>query len=119
MAIFLMDSSLRYHILKRLQDDPNISQRKLAGELGISLGKVNYCLKGLIQKGWVKAKNFKNSQNKMAYTYLLTPSGVEEKAQITMQFLRYRIEQYEALEREIKELRKEAAKIAKNTDAAG
>ncbi len=104
-----MDYSLRYQILKRLQDDPNISQRELAHELGISLGKVNYCLKGLIEKGWVKAKNFRNSQNKMAYAYLLTPIGVEEKARVTMQFLKYRLEQYESLEREIAELRKEAS----------
>lgn len=111
-----MDSSLRYHILKRLQDDPNISQRELAQELGISLGKVNYCLKGLIQKGWVKAKNFKNCGNKMSYAYLLTPSGVEEKAKITLQFLRYRLDQYEELEREIEELRKEATEMGAHID---
>jgi len=103
-----LDESLRYQILKRLQADPNISQRELANALDISLGKVNYCMKGLIEKGWVKAKNFRNSENKLAYTYLLTPHGLEEKARVTLSFLKYRMRQYEAMEKEIEELRNEA-----------
>ena len=103
-----MDESLRYQILKQLQDDPNISQRDLAHALGISLGKVNYCMKGLIAKGLVKARNFRNSGNKLAYAYYLTPAGLEEKARVTMSFLKSRISQYEELEKEIEELRKEA-----------
>ncbi len=103
-----MDESLRYQILKQLQNDPNISQRDLAHALGISLGKVNYCMKGLIGKGLVKAKNFRNSGNKLAYAYYLTPVGIEEKARVTMSFLKSRVSQYEELEKEIKELRKEA-----------
>ena len=103
-----MDEALRYQILKRLQEDPNISQRDLAKDLDISLGKVNYCLKGLMEKGWVKAKNFRNSDNKLAYSYLLTPHGIEEKARVTLSFLQYRLKQYENMEREIEELRKEA-----------
>ena len=103
-----MDESLRYQLLKRLQDDPNISQRDLAKDLDISLGKVNYCLKGLMEKGWVKARNFRNSKNKLAYAYYLTPHGMEEKARVTLSFLQYRLKQYENMEREIEELRKEA-----------
>ena len=106
-----MDESLRYQILKRLQADPNISQRELANVLGISLGKVNYCLKGFIEKGWVKAKNFRKSNNKLAYAYYLTPPGLEEKARVTLSFLKYQIAQYESLEKEINELRSEAKNI--------
>jgi len=103
----VIDNALRYKILKQLQDDPNISQRDLAKSLNISVGKVNYCLKGLMERGWIKAQNFKNSKNKLAYAYILTPSGVEEKARVTMQFLRIRVKQYEEIEQEIEELRKE------------
>lgn len=103
----MIDEALRYQILKHLQDDPNISQRDLSRLLGISLGKVNYCLKGLMEKGWIKAHNFKNNKNKIAYAYILTPSGIEGKAKVTMQFLKSRIQQYEELEREIEGLRKE------------
>ncbi len=103
----MLDQALRYQILKQLQDDPNVSQRNLARSLGISVGKVNYCLKGLVERGWIKAHNFKNSKNKLAYAYMLTPSGIEEKARVTMQFLKSRVQQYEELEREIEGLRKE------------
>jgi EPS-associated MarR family transcriptional regulator len=103
----MIDEALRYQILKQLQDDPNISQRNLAEALGISLGKVNYCLKGLIETGLIKAQNFKNSKNKLAYAYILTPAGIEEKAKVTMRFFQSRLKQYEELEREIEELRKE------------
>jgi len=102
-----MDEALRYKILKILQDDPNISQRDMAKELEISLGKANYCLKGLMEKGLVKAKNFKNSDNKLAYAYFLTPMGIEEKARVTMSFLKTRLRQYEEMEEEIEELRRE------------
>jgi EPS-associated MarR family transcriptional regulator len=103
----MIDEALRYQILKLLQDDPNISQRDLSKLLGISLGKVNYCLKGLMEKGWVKAHNFKDSKNKMAYAYILTPTGIEEKAKVTMQFLKSRVKQFEELQLEIDALRKE------------
>lgn len=103
----MLNEALRYKILKRLQDNPNISQRDLAKSLNISVGKVNYCLKGLMEMGWVKAHNFKNHKNKLAYAYILTPSGIEEKSKVTMQFLKSRVKQYEELEREIDMLRKE------------
>jgi len=109
-----MDEALRYKILKILQDDPNISQRDMAKELEISLGKANYCLKGLMEKGLVKAKNFKNSDNKLAYAYFLTPMGIEEKARVTMSFLKTRLRQYEEMEEEIEELRRETRLVSES-----
>jgi|TARA_Y100000031_G_C8154349_1_gene353889 EPS-associated MarR family transcriptional regulator len=75
--------------------------------LGVSLGKANYCPKELIKKGWIKAGNFKNSNNKLAYAYLLTPKGIEQKGVITLCFLRWKVTEYELLKREIKGLQEE------------
>lgn len=86
-----------------------MSQRELAREMGVSLGKTNYCIKGLMEKGWLKARNFKNSNNKIAYTYMLTPKGVSEKAKITARYLKNKVHEYEALKDEIKMLRKEVS----------
>jgi EPS-associated MarR family transcriptional regulator len=107
----MLSDEYRYKILKRLEADPEISQRELAGELGISLGRVNYCLQALIEKGLVKAGNFRNSRNKKAYAYLLTPKGIEDKARITVQFLKLKLAEHEALTREIKSLREEAGQV--------
>jgi EPS-associated MarR family transcriptional regulator len=90
-----------YKLLRLLETNPGMSQRELARELGISVGKVNYCLRALIGKGWIKAKNFKNSQNKAAYMYLLTPRGLDEKARLALSFLRAKRAEFEALRREI------------------
>ena len=98
----------RYRILKRLAEDPDASQRVLAGELGISLGKVNYCLNALIEKGLLKVNNFRTSDNKRAYMYYLTPKGIKEKARFTVRFLKRKIAQYESLKAEIELLRREA-----------
>ncbi|AEF53534.1 MarR family EPS-associated transcriptional regulator [Marinomonas posidonica] len=97
----------RLKILKELEQDPDISQRELAKRLGISLGKTNFCLKALIEKGSIKVDNFKNSANKTSYLYLLTPKGLEEKIILTQRFLQRKIVEYEALEQEIEQLRKE------------
>jgi EPS-associated MarR family transcriptional regulator len=75
--------------------------------MGVSLGKVNYCLKALIDKGWVKARNFRKSNNKLAYAYLLTPSGVRQKAIVTVHFLQRKVNEYQSLKKEIAELRRE------------
>jgi len=107
----MLSDEYRYKILKRLENEPEISQRELAKELGISLGRVNYCLKALIEKGWVKANNFRNNQHKKAYMYLLTPRGVEEKSRITVEFLKIKIAEYEALKCEVEILQQEAAQI--------
>ncbi len=100
-----------YRLIKILEANPEISQRQLAQEMGISLGKVNYCLKGLIEKGIIKAQNFKNSKNKLAYAYLLTPDGLEEKARITARYLKCRLTEYQVLQREIEMLQKEVQEI--------
>jgi EPS-associated MarR family transcriptional regulator len=94
-------------VLRHLQDNPNTTQRQLASELGISLGKTNYCLKALISKGMVKAKNFKNSANKRAYLYILTPKGIDAKARISVNFLQRKVKEYEALKTEIEQLKSE------------
>ncbi len=96
-----------YKLLKVLQENPDLSQRELARKIGISLGKTNYCLRALIEKGWVKAASFRRSENKVAYAYLLTPHGVEQKIQATADFLRRKVSEYEALEKEIEQLRTE------------
>lgn len=94
-------------VLRYIEANPEITQRELARELGVSLGKANYCLKALIEKGLVKAKNFKNSANKRAYLYMLTPKGLETKTRISIGFLQRKIEEYEALRHEIEQLKTE------------
>jgi len=94
-------------LLRHLAENPNITQRELAKELGISLGKANYCLKALINKGLIKAKNFKNSANKRAYLYILTPKGIDAKAHISVRFLHRKMQEYEALRQEIEQLKSE------------
>jgi EPS-associated MarR family transcriptional regulator len=98
-------------VLREIEGNPEITQRELAQHLGVSLGKVNYCLKALIDRGWVKANNFKNSNKKVAYAYLLTPNGLEEKAKITVRFLRQRIRDFELIKKEIAELEAEVGGV--------
>ncbi len=98
---------LQYKILKLIEKNPEITQREIAKELGVSLGKANYLLKAIIEKGFVKAKNFKNNKNKLGYMYLLTPQGIEEKARATVRFLKRKMEEYDQIQKEIDELRKE------------
>jgi len=98
-------------LLRLLEENPDVTQRELAKELGISLGKANYCLKALINKGLIKAKNFKNSANKRAYLYVLTPQGIEAKARISVRFLQRKMEEYEALRKEIEQLKTELETI--------
>lgn len=107
----MLTDEYRYKILKLVSDNPVISQRELAQQLGVSLGKANFCLKALVERGLLKASNFRNSKNKLAYMYLLTPHGIEEKAAITIRFLQYKIQEYENLQSEIEDLRREASKI--------
>ncbi len=102
-----LDDATTYKIFKNLEADPNTSQRALSRTLGVSLGKVNYCLKALIAKGWIKAKNFEKSSNKAGYAYILTPTGLETKARVTARFLRHKITEYKKLQIEIDILRQE------------
>ena len=103
------DTHLR--LLRLLEARPELSQRDLARELGTSLGKTNYCLNALIDKGLIKVRNFRNSQNKLGYAYLLTPRGIESKAAITVQFLRRKMNEYETLKAEIEQLQREVGKL--------
>jgi EPS-associated MarR family transcriptional regulator len=91
----------RLQALKLLQGNPSISQRQLAAELGVSLGKANYCLRALIEKGLVKLGNFSKNPNKGKYAYILTPAGLEEKTRITLAFLKRKEAEFEAIQREI------------------
>jgi len=101
----MLTDEYRCKILKLLEQDPQINQRALAKELGVSLGKANYCLRALMEKGLVKANNFKSNQNKKAYMYLLTRKGVTEKTRATARFLERKIKEYESLQAEIKQLK--------------
>ena len=109
----MLTEEVRYKILKLLEPNPELSQREVARELGISLGRVNFCLKALMDKGLIKASNFKNSRNKTAYMYLLTPRGIEEKARVTTQFLHAKMREYEALRDEIEQIRTEAERLSR------
>jgi EPS-associated MarR family transcriptional regulator len=107
----MFDDTTSYGLLKTLADEPNLSQRDLAKRLGVSLGKVNFCLNALIAKGCLKADNFRNSENKLAYAYLLTPQGVEQRARMTVEFLQIKIQEYEKLRIEIVQMTREAEQI--------
>ena len=104
----LIGDEIRYKLMRLLQANPEMSQRDVARQLGISVGKVNYSLRALVGRGWVKVNNFKNSQNKLAYKYLLTPRGMEEKSRLTIRFLRAKMDEYENLKMEIEQIRREA-----------
>lgn len=99
-----------FRVMRILQDNPDITQRELAEKLGVSVGGLNYCLKALMEKGLVKMKNFANSKNKFGYVYVLTPTGMAEKAAITHRFLQRKMDEYEALKTEIEALRSEVSK---------
>tara|TARA_Y100000591_G_scaffold333006_1_gene373033 strand:+ start:240 stop:554 length:315 start_codon:yes stop_codon:yes gene_type:complete len=91
----------KFNVLRKVNSNPNISQRELANQLNLSLGKVNYCLKSLKNKGLVKIKNFKKSENKLRYAYILTPKGIAEKTKITMNFMKKKMQEYDELKSEI------------------
>jgi EPS-associated MarR family transcriptional regulator len=98
----------KFQILKSLELDSRPTQRQLSNDLGVSLGKINYCLKSLIEKGFIKVNNFRNNKNKIQYSYLLTPKGIEEKAKLTLDFIRIKTQEYDALKQEIESLKREA-----------
>jgi EPS-associated MarR family transcriptional regulator len=101
----------RYQLLVLLQKNPNLSQRQLAKELGMSLGKVNYCLRALSERGWIKVENFWHNPNKLGYLYKLTPKGIHAKTRITRQFLQSKLEEHVLLTREIELLRQEVSEL--------
>ncbi|TKR56737.1 MarR family EPS-associated transcriptional regulator [Allopusillimonas ginsengisoli] len=96
-------------VLRLLEAHPDLSQRELAERLGVSLGKTNYCVRSLLDKGLLKINNFRNSRNKVAYAYLLTPAGITAKAELTARFLKLKMYEYEVLKADIELLKKEAS----------
>jgi EPS-associated MarR family transcriptional regulator len=100
---------INYRLLKILSANPNLTQRQMAGEMGLSLGKFNYCLKELVKKGFVKVERFTSSENKAAYMYILTPYGIEEKSRITMSFLKRKMKEFEEIKQQIEELKQEVS----------
>lgn len=102
---------INLELLRHLESEPHLNQRGLANRLGLSLGKANYCLQALVQKGLVKIRNFRRSDNKLAYAYLLTPTGVQEKARLTVAFLKRKQQEYERLQVEIARLEAEVVAL--------
>jgi EPS-associated MarR family transcriptional regulator len=102
---------IRYRLLKYLEEHPTATQRQVATALGVSIGKANYCLKALVEKGWVKVRNFRNSNHKAAYLYVLTPRGIEEKIAVTCAFLRRKRDEYDRLADEIARLTDEVRRL--------
>jgi EPS-associated MarR family transcriptional regulator len=114
-AYTMLTDEVRFKLLKLFEADPKLSQRDVARGLGVSLGKVNYCVNSLVKKGWIKVSNFKNSRNKRAYMYLLTPRGIEEKAGITARFLQRKLQEHAALTAEIEQIRDEAERESRRS----
>ena len=106
-----LTDEVRYKLLKLLEANPNVSQRELAQELGVSIGKTNYCIKALVDIGLVKLNNFVKSNNKSGYMYVLTPAGIKERVQVTLRFLENKQKQYSGLKEEIANLKDEIARI--------
>ena len=102
-----INQEINLKLLRYLEEHPQVTQRELAEYLGVSLGKANYCLRALLDRGLVKARNFKNSASKRAYLYILTPKGIEAKTQISVRFLQRKMDEYEVLHAEIEQLRNE------------
>ena len=104
------NKDIRLDLLRKLQSNPKYTQRELSKEMGISLGKVNYCIQKLTEKGWVKLANFSRSSNKLGYMYLLTPKGIDQKARLTNSFLKIKLDEFEVLKNEIAQLELDANK---------
>ena len=102
-----LNEDVRFRLMRLLENQPDLSQRDIAEALGVSLGATNYVLKALIEKGQVKVRNFRASNNKLRYAYILTPSGIEAKARLTAGFLQRKYSEYEALKAEIEALEAE------------
>ena len=98
-------------LLRKLEANPEYTQRELSQEMGVSLGKINYCMKKLIEKGWIKLSNFSNNPNKVHYIYLLTHRGIEQKGRLTISFLKIKLQEYEMLKNEISKLKQDAEKL--------
>jgi EPS-associated MarR family transcriptional regulator len=104
-----LQEDTHFRVMRLLEVNPDLTQRQLAEALGVSVGGLNYCLKALIQKGFVKVSNFRQSKNKFGYAYLLTPAGAGEKLRLTASFLQRKIQEYEAIKAEIEVLTKDTS----------
>lgn len=106
-----MKDEVTYKLLKLIEAEPHLSQREIAQKMGVSLGKTNYCLKALLEKGFIKIRNFYNNDKKSAYIYFLTPQGIEEKAEVTFRFLQRKLKEYDSIKAEIENLQNETKMI--------
>jgi len=112
LILYLMNQKdIRLDLLRKLEVNPEYTQRELSKEMDVSLGKINYCIKKLTEKGWIKLTNFKQNPNKVGYAYLLTPRGIEEKTKLTFSFLKRKIKEYEILKDEINKLKEDIGQI--------
>jgi EPS-associated MarR family transcriptional regulator len=107
----MLTDEYRYRILKLLENNPTASQREIARELGVSLGRINYCLQALVEKGLIKVNNFRENESKRGYLYYLTPKGMQEKARVTVRFLKFKLDEIEHLKQEVAQLQREAGKL--------
>ena len=96
-----INKSQNLEILRKIENSKNVSQRNLAKELGFSLGKLNYCLSALKEKGYIKIKNFSKNKNKVGYLYFLTPKGIAEKTKLTIHFMERKMKEYDELKSEL------------------
>jgi EPS-associated MarR family transcriptional regulator len=109
----MLQEDTYFRVLRILQDRPDVTQREIAQLLGVSTSGLNYCLNALIDKGWVKVQNFSESKNKFGYVYLLTPSGVAEKASLTGRFLQRKLKEFEEIKAEIESIRSEVSEASR------
>ena len=107
----ILNDEICYRVFRVFESRPEISQRELASELGASLGKTNHCVQAMLKNGWIRVGTFKNRRNKIAYSYMLTPEGIERKARIASRFLKRKAAELEAMTRELEQLRKELAEL--------
>jgi EPS-associated MarR family transcriptional regulator len=104
----MSDDEIHYKVMRLVEANSRVSQREVARTLGVSVGKVNYCVRALVDRGFIKARNFKNSDNKVAYVYLMTPRGIREKARLAIRFLGIKMREYELLRADIERMREDA-----------
>ena len=104
---YAYEQEIRYRLLKILAGEPQLGQREMAKRMGISLGKVNFCVSELATKGWIKITRFRSAKNRVPYTYMLTPKGLEEKGKLTVRFLKRKLAEYEEIKKQVEDLHKE------------
>ena len=110
-SLLMNKRDIHLDLLRKLESNPKYTQRELSQEMGVSLGKVNYCMKKLTEKGLIKLTNFTHNPNKMGYAYLLTPQGIDEKSRLTFSFLKKKVIEYEILKKEINALQLESEEM--------